>query len=146
MGSDKVFERAVSWLLSLCGFNVIHLDEFEKLKVKGEKVEYDSVDLLAYDNAKSSLFLVACTIGIPKVEEDIIRLNEVKRKMFEELFNETSLQIFPIIFSSCKDLSPIKEAGQRYGVKVMDGNDTERLMNMVRDGEINETFILLTSA
>lgn len=146
MGFDKVFERAVSWLLSLCGFNVIQLDEFEKLKVKGEKVEYDSVDILAYNNVKSSLFLVACTIGIPKVEEDITRLNEVKRKMFEELFNETSLQIFPIIFSSCKDLSPIKEAGQRYGVKVVDGNDTERLMNMVRDGEINETFILLTSA
>lgn len=145
IGPDKIFERAVSWLLSLCGFNVIKLDEFEKLKVKGGKAEYDSVDLLAYDKEKTSLLLVSCTIGVPKVEEDISHLVEVKRRLFDELFRETNLQIIPVIFSSYRDLSLIKDAGHRSGIKIIDGNDIEKIMIEVRDGKLREVFNLLTS-
>lgn len=130
---DAAFRRGISWLLSLSGLNAVRLDEYEKLKA--EKIEIDSVDVLAFAKDRSTILLAACTVGVPKVEEDTHRLGEVKRRLHEELFQQTNVHITPVIFSPTRELGLIKEKARPYGIKIIDGNDIERLMAAIREGQ-----------
>ena len=66
---QKLFERSISWLLSLLGFNVILLEEYEKLREPSTKVEYGSIDALGFHKERGILALVNCTIGVPRDNE-----------------------------------------------------------------------------
>ncbi|MCK4476745.1 MAG: hypothetical protein KAU16_08475 [Methanophagales archaeon] len=130
---QKIFERAISWLLSLSGLCSIKLDEYEKLREKETAVERGSVDILADYKIKDQLFLVNCTIGVPKVE-DIDRLNSIRRWLYEELFEDTKLRITPIIFSAERELKQMKEKGDSSGVRIFDSEDIENILTNVKNG------------
>jgi len=140
---DSAFRRGVSWLLSLSGLNPVRLDEYEKLKAKGEKIEMDSVDVLAFASDRNTILLAGCTVGMPKVEEDTHRLGEVKRRLHEELFKGSNVRIAPVIFSPIRELGLVKEKARPYGIKVMDGNDIEKLIAAIRRGQSDDIVSIL---
>lgn len=127
---QHVFERAVSWLLNLSGFPSVKLDEYEKLR--GRKVEHGSVDILAYNKNKNQLLLVNCTLGIPKPNE-IDSYNSVKTVLYDELFKGTSLQIIPISFSAKREISAMKEVGERVGVRIFGLDDIEKILKYIKN-------------
>jgi len=131
----QIFERAVSWLLALCGFQTIKLDEYEKFKPRAGKSEYDSVDILAYSREKSLIILASCTIGLPKTDEDVLRILDVTRRLEEELFKENSTKLVPVIFSSYWELGPVKKEAMEYNVKVIDSNDAAQIVTFLREGK-----------
>jgi len=138
MDSSKVFERAISWLLSHFGINVIKLDEYEKLREETTGVELGSIDLLACDKNKNLLLLINCTIGIPD-EKDIDSLNYVKSLVYDKLFKDTQIKIFPVFFSP-KEVNAMKEKSEKYGIKIFDAHDIEKLLNAVKAGGLDEIF------
>jgi hypothetical protein len=133
MGPEDVFERAILWLLSLSGLCSIKLDAYEKLREKETKVERGSVDILAHHKIKDQLFLVNCTIGIPK-EEDIDRLKSIRKWFYEELFKGTNLQITPVIFSAEREVKLMKERGASSGIRVFDSEDIENILINIKNG------------
>jgi hypothetical protein len=69
---QKIFEEAVSWLLTLLGYSVLRLQgRFEHLVIPETKYEVGSIDLLAQKNGR--LFLVDCDTSIP----DSKKLNQM---------------------------------------------------------------------
>jgi len=139
----KIFERAVSWLLALCGLQTIKLDEYEKLKPRAGKSEYDSVDLIAYSKEKSLIILASCTIGLPDPNEDVPRLLEVTRRLEEDLLKETSTKLVPVIFSSYMELEPVKERAMKYNVRVIGSPDAERMVTLLRDGKTQDALAFI---
>jgi len=142
---SQIFERAVSWLLALCGLQTIKLDEYEKFKPRAGKSEYDSVDIVAYSREKSLIILASCTIGAPDLSKDVLRLLEVTRRLEEDLFKETSTILVPVIFSSYRRLEPIKEGAMKYNVKVIDSTDAERMVTLLRDGKTQDALAFVVS-
>ena len=130
MQPQDVFERAVSWLLNLSSFPSVKLDEYEKLRER--KVELGSVDILAYNKDKNQLLLVNCTLGIPKPNE-IDSYNSVKTVLYDELFKGTSLQIIPIIFSAKREISLMKDEGERVGVRIFGLDDIEKILKYIKN-------------
>jgi hypothetical protein len=144
LGADKVFERAVGWLLSLCGLSVTKLDEYEKFKAKNGSVQLNSVDILAVDNKKGLLLLVGCTIGAPKITEDSVRIKEVKSRLIRELFEGKNIAIIPVIISAYADLGPLKTESAQYGVRVLDSTDTAKMLQLVRESRLPDAVMVIT--
>jgi len=140
---SKIFERAVSWLLALCGLQAIKLDEYEKFKPKAGKSEYDSVDIIVYSNEKSLIILSSCTTGLPKLNEDVPRLLDLKKRLEEDLFKETSMKLAPVIFSSKRMVGPVKDDAAKYNVKVIDSSDAESMVMHLRDGKIQDALAFI---
>lgn len=140
---SQIFERAVSWLLALCGLQTIKLDEYEKFRPKAGKSEYDSVDILAYSREKSLLVLASCTTGLPDTNEDVPRLIDVQTRLEDDLFKETSTKLVSVIFSSYRDLGPVKEQAMKYNVTVIDSGDAERMVLLLRDGKTQEALAII---
>jgi len=140
---SQIFERAVSWLLTLCGLQTIKLDEYEKLTPKAGKIQYDSVDIIAYSREKSLIVLASCTTGLPKSDEDVPRLLDVTKRLEQDLFKETSTKLVPVIFSSLIDLELVKDEGMKCNVKIVDSSDTERMVKLLRDGKTQDALALI---
>jgi len=100
---EKIFENAVSWLLSLVGFHTIYLDanskatktSFDVLR-KFDKCEIGSADILAYED-NERLLLVDCDIG--GLDEQKIQKLIGAREHIENLSNCQELKIIPVLFS-----------------------------------------------
>jgi len=103
---QKIFENAVTWLLSLAGFNTTHIgititksnskqEKFDKLDLNGYHV--GSADIIAYED-NERLFLIDCDINTvdPKKVE---KMAELKKHFREKLKGYEKLPIVPILFT-----------------------------------------------
>lgn len=133
-GADKIFERSIQWLLNLVGYHAIRLDEYEKLKDRTTSVDLGSVDVVAYNDSRRLLLLTNCTIGIPASKE-MESYNNVRGRLYDELFKDSDIQIIPIVFSAQKDLKLTKSDGQKIGVKIFDTDDMEKILSHLKRGE-----------
>lgn len=134
--AQDTFERAISWLLGIYGFETIWLGRtpLEQIRARATRVELGaSTDILAcYGKDSSLLFLFECTIN-PYRDEDINKLINLRRILLGEVFKDTRVQINPYIFSGAAELG-VKEKG---GVKVLDANDIRDLLNLATQGKTN---------
>lgn len=139
---EKIFEIAVSWLLSLAGFSTIYLGRDIKipkssLSKKFHDRKFDVLlsksglpigcaDIIAYeDNEK--LLLIDCDIG-EIVEEKIQKLVSTKNYFDKSLKNFSQLEIIPVLFSP-KDLRK-----QDNAVKIVDRALIETILKEVVKG------------
>ena len=105
---QKIFENAVSWLLSLSGFHTINLgvklkiskqlrkSSFEVLSAAESGCQIGTADIIAYED-NERILLVDCDIGgfdLGKIQG----LNKT-REHFEGLKDYEELKIVPVIFS-----------------------------------------------
>lgn len=93
----RLFERSISWLLSMLGFSTILLGEYEELKEKTQNI-YGSVDILAYRRRKHIFLLVNCTMKPPD-DNEISKTNEVAERLRREFFEDTKTRVLPVVFS-----------------------------------------------
>ena len=129
------FESAVSWLLSLAGFNVIHLNSsgksFDKLRV-GDGFEKGCADIIAYEENKR-LLLIDCDTGAVD-EKKVQKLAQTKNHFRETLKGYEKMHIVPILFT------PIDYRQQSPSTDVMIADQAviKRIFESVVKGDINQ--------
>jgi hypothetical protein len=132
---EKMFENAVTWLLSLAGFQTICLaantkatkTSFDVLR-KYDRYQIGSADIIAYENNKR-LLLVDCDIG-GLDEQKIQKLIELG-KYFKTLCEYRELEIVPVLFTS----KNIREDDKKKPVAIVDGNLIERILEDLSKGD-----------
>ena len=142
--SQNIFERSISWLLTLLGFSVIWLEEYEKLREPSTKVEYSSIDILAFHMERGVLALVNCTIGVPK-DNELDRILEAKRIIQERYGENMKLKMVPVIFSAAKRIDTIKNRSVKMDVRVFDGNEIEAIFEEMKHGNESIFFDSLSN-
>lgn len=113
--TSSAFELHVSWLLGLCGLSAIVLGEYERLLAEHTGVERASVDILATMRKNNALFVGACTIGTPK-EEDFTNVVHACAILRREVFQETSIRVFPVLFTGAAAQPPYRTVGDDFTV------------------------------
>jgi len=131
---SSAFEGYVSWILGLCGFQSVWLGWTEHETLREGKIEHLRLDILAYYQKEDTLLLVACTLGSPNQDIDIV--NSVKEKLYTEVFKGTSIQIRGFVFSSQPRVDVAKQLGKQAGVTVFGSEDLRGILDYVRRGEI----------
>jgi hypothetical protein len=125
------FELRVAWLLSLFGFSTIILGEYERLVEHTTKVEYGTVDILAYSQEQELLLLVACTIGPPK-EQDFTNLLNILGILQRRVLNRSSARILPVIFAAADHLKPYEERQGVMAVPLVGRKGTQDLLELLK--------------
>lgn len=104
---DKIFDKAVTWLLSLAGYDTIHIGT-HITKLNGKKETFDKIDkksgynfgcadIIAYEE-NERILLIACDIGSldPKKIQDLCK---TKKYFRTKLKGYEKLPIVPILFT-----------------------------------------------
>jgi len=112
---EKIFENAVTWLLSLAGYETIHLgiqikklngkiEQFDKLQPSGYHI--GSADIIAYEK-NERILLIDCDIGTVDPKK-VQKIAELKKHFREKLKGYEKLPIVPILFTpkDFRDTSP----------------------------------------
>lgn len=137
---SEVFERAISWILALSGFNTIWLQDYEKLIDKDTRAELGSLDLIAYHpdvkagSTHGDVYIIAeCTTGSVEIQK-IDGLIEVKRLLHERIFSDGNVTVVPVIF--CSTLaSTAKSQAEGHGVKLLNREDIRDLLMELKMGK-----------
>ena len=104
---DKIFENAITWLLSLSGYEAVRIGVILK-KINGGEERFDtlfaesnyhigSADIIAYER-NERILLIDCDIGIVDPKK-VQKLAELKKYFRKKLKNYKKLPIVPILFS-----------------------------------------------
>jgi len=141
---DKIFEIAISWLLSLAGFSTIYLgtdikvpkSEYSK-KTKDRKFDviYNSsgskvgcADIIAYEE-NERILLIDCDIG-PFDAKKIQDLAETKKYFRETLKEFKKLPIVPVLFSP----RDFRKSTLSIDVMIADQSVIKRIFEAVAQG------------
>jgi hypothetical protein len=141
--TSAAFELHVAWLLGLCGLSTIVLGEYEHLVAPETNIHRGSVDILASRAHGDTLILVACTLG-PLKEEDFGNVLNVRGILKREVFDETSINVLPVIFTGAHGQPPFRaNENELIGIPVMDAERIENLLSLIRDGMEKKFFEFL---
>jgi hypothetical protein len=113
--TSSAFELHIAWLLGLCGLSTIVLGEYERLLADQTSVERASVDILAGMANQNTLLVGACTITTPK-EEDFTNLAHACEILRREVFQGTSVRVFPVLFTGALAQPSYRTAGDGFSV------------------------------
>jgi len=130
MKADRIFENAVAWLLSLTGFSIAQLRDFEKLRVPETKYERGSIDMIAY-RENECLLLVDCDTSIPESKK--VRSMIALRDYFDFIQDELGYPRISSAIFSPRDCSEIIEDDQ--AVKIVDREQILRMLEDVMKGD-----------
>jgi len=138
---EKIFENAITWLVSLAGYNPIPLtikikrktdegkfkeETFDKLRAE-TKFEIGSADIIAYEENKRIL-LIDCDIGSPN-ESKIRKLVDTGRQFSTIKKEYRGLEIIPVL------VTPMKyDAQPKRGFSVVDRHSLERILEELSKG------------
>lgn len=131
------YEQTVQWILTCLGFQTIALGEFEKLREPQTPVELGSIDILAFDANSRMMFLVACTMGVPK-EDDFTRLLNLQHFFEERVFTESGISVKPVVFTAskfqpCWQPRGSEEDGNLFAIiPVVDVERSRKLFSLIR--------------
>lgn len=130
---SKEFEDAVAWLLSLIGFSVVQLRNFETLRISKTSYQVGSIDMIAHTE-NESVILVDCDTSIP--DDKKIRSMKAVKDYFKFIQDENRRpNIVSIIFSP-KDCTGISVGFQ--DVKIIDGYKIEWMLEEAINGYSEE--------
>ncbi|HEV7674591.1 MAG TPA: hypothetical protein VGQ12_08675 [Candidatus Angelobacter sp.] len=131
---SAAFELHVSWLLSIYGFSPIVLGEYEQIADETTRVNRASVDILAGLPRNKGLLVAACTIGTPK-EEDFLNLHHACEILSREVFLNTSVAVYPVLFTGALNMPTCKEIGEAFtAIPVVDSDRMAVLMEHLQAG------------
>ena len=141
---DKIFENAITWLVSLSGYSSIPLwfkiqrktgkgqkkkfkdETFEKLRTE-TGCEIGSADIIAYEENKRIL-LIDCDIGSPD-ENKIRKLVDTGRQFSTLRKTYGQLKIVPVL------VTPKKYDGQpKNGLSIVDQKSLKRILEELSKG------------
>lgn len=135
---EKIFEKAVTWLLSLAGYETVHLGvQITKLNRKNESFDklfaksgyhIGSADIIAYEE-NERILLIDCDIGTVDPKK-VKKLAELKKHFREKLKGYEKLPIVAILFSP-KDF---RETSPSIDVMIADQSIIKRIFEAVVQG------------
>lgn len=132
LGDDsKVFERGVSWLLSLLGFSNVLLNNYEKIGEGSHKI---STDILCSLN-DNRLFLVNATTGLPK-QSDFDREKEYRENLAKLLTNK-KLQVFSVYFTG-KEATESENSARTNNVTLIGKSKLKILLEHLKKGDLEK--------
>ena len=128
---SKVFERGVSWLLSLLGIPNMMLGEYERL---GSGHDQTSTDILAsFDTDK--IFLINATIGLPK-QSDFDREREYRENIESRVTNK-KIEIHSIYFTG-KDATESQASATANNVTLVGKYNIQMILEHIKKGKLEE--------
>jgi len=118
----------VAWLLSLAGYNPLHLGKsFEKCRTE-TGFEFGSADIIAYEE-NERILLVDCDTG-PIDQNKIQRLIELGNFFSECLKEYRGLEIIPVL------ITPKEFTGQpKKGLRIVDCRYLKRILEEIAKGQ-----------
>ena len=129
------FQRAVAWLLSMLGFQVIELEGTKYNEIKEIDGTRREIDMLLFDFETKKMFAVDLTLRAPKDEkiDDAANLQDSlqRRGVFVE----------PMII--VRDYARETKKNRRY-LKIIDREDLQNIINELRLGNIQEAKRIIT--
>ena len=140
---QDVFERGIYWLLTACGFQTILLEECEILRDRETRMVLGTLDALAWLREKSTLLLVACTLGLPKANE-LDTLNEVKLILRREVPELGELDVRPVVFCRREEVTSTRADAEKVGVVVLGVADLEALWELAKRGDQDGILSILS--
>lgn len=128
---SEVFERGVSWLLSLLGIPNIMLGEYERL---GNGHDQTSTDILAsFDTDK--IFLINVTIGLPK-QSDFDREREYRENIESKITNK-KIEIHSVYFTG-KDATESQPSATANNVTLIGKSNIQNILENLKKGNLEE--------
>ena len=118
------FEIGVSWLLHLCGFNIISYGLSRELQ--------SEIDIVAFSPANNYLICVECTLERPDVKEKLSKLS-LKSKKLENQLTCYDYRILPLIITPLEgDKIPIseKEKAEKEGIIIVSQGEIQELIEI----------------
>jgi len=129
--SAKVFERGVSWLLSLLGISNIMLGEYEQIGNGSEKISTDIIGSFE----TNQIFLVNATVGLPK-QSDFDREREY-RENIEKIITDKKLKIRAIYFTG-KDATESHQSATTTNVTLIGKSSIILILEHLKKGNLEE--------
>jgi hypothetical protein len=133
------FERAVTILLSLCGFCAIHVgDKYETLPTQARHEAHRKssagTDVIVFTPSEVDvIFLCQCTTNwnSRKIKDILDFSNEIR-----SILNTNQVRISPIIFTQLQtnQISASISDAEQQGVRVVTINELRKLLNKIRSG------------
>jgi hypothetical protein len=144
---DKIFENAVTWLLSLAGYETVNVgiiitklnnkqEKFDELHLKNS-YHIGSADIIAYEE-NERLILIDCdinTVDPRKVE----KLAELKKHFRDKLKGYEKLRIVPILFTP----RDFRKTSPSTDVMIADQTVIKRMFEFVVKGDREQARSLL---
>ena len=138
-----VFERAVSWLLAMCGFSTVVLEEYENLYNRKTGVQLETLDGLAWFPERAILLLVECTLGRPTANR-VDSLKEVRRIMETEMPELAEVDVRPVMFCCKEELSSGSEDAANQGIVVVGKEEIRQLWDLAKRGDLEGILSILS--
>ena len=127
---NKVFERAITWLLNLLGFSAIQLQEYETIGKDPEKV---SVDIIASYN-KQNIVLANVTLSMPNTSNFETERN---RRIILSRTVSDKVKLVSIIFTS-KSVIQLQKEAKQHEVTIIGREDLEKILELLKTGDVKE--------
>jgi len=128
---SDVFERGVSWLLTLLGIPNIMLEEYEKTGDASDKI---STDIIASFEGQE-IFLVNATIGLPK-QSDFDREKDY-RENIKKIITNKKLEIQSLYFTG-KDATESHQSATTNDVTLIDKTFIKLILEYLKKGNLEE--------
>ena len=143
---EKIFENAVTWLLSLAGFDTIHLgkkikkfngkeEQFDKLQSNGYHI--GSADIIAYEE-NERILLIDCDIDFVDPKK-VTKMADMKKHFRKQLKGYEKLPIVPILFTPIA----FKKQSPSTDVMIADQSVIKRIFEAVVKGDREQARSLL---
>ena len=127
-----VFEQAVSWLLSLLGFNAILLgQEYEKSGSGSNEISYDILG----SSSKNLILLVNATTGLPK-QFDFDRERDYRNRLSKTLQNPDV--IIKSIYFTGRDTTEANDSAKANEISFIDNNKLKIILDMMKRGDVDK--------
>lgn len=143
--NSKDFEKGVSLLLSLCGFNSLHIgDEYENASLSARrsvhKISKSNLDVISLSRTENQVLLCQCTVNsIENKIGDLLNIStEIARGVTE------NIAVYPIIITSVskKKMSSSFDTAIKNRISVITIEDLEELIDGLRSGKSMSFAIL----
>lgn len=148
-GVQDYFERNTCWLLSCFGFASVMLGEYETLRTTGSKFQRGSLDVLAFNEARRILLLVACTLNAPK-EDDFGNLMALRSIFLDEIFANSSISTIPVMFTGVRSFQTYWTPNSdefgigNFRIPVVDGSRAQTALDLIpKSRDLDFLYFLL---
>ncbi len=128
----RLFEATVQWLLSTLGFYAVWLDRYEKLK--DDKMEYGTVDCLAYSEEQNLLLLVNCSLTAPDLSE-FGKHVDLATRLSSQLYPDERVKVQSTLFTASAKPNTGEQRVYGSAIKVFYKEDIDQLVQTAQSGQ-----------
>lgn len=136
--NSKDFEKGVSLLLSLCGFNALHIgDEYENASLKARrtvhKIAKFNIDVISLSKTENQVLLCQCTVDT--IGNKIGDLGNISKEIMSGI--RENIALYPVVITSVskkKILSSIDTAIKNR-ISVITIEDLEEMIDGLKSGK-----------